>query len=248
MNARRRFQFSDAESHLNSRRPESDSVPGCHRSYSITRGWTASVAFRSQYWDVTRRLLLCDKLRRSHFRRMEVVCGCKTDVCKHGWNLDFPCRNSWDVSYQFYLVVYWFIDSFTHFERGRKSSPKSPQLQRLPKQPTHPHAHNNNNNPVYRTLPEARLTFLNGEGKLLSSGAAHTAFWSHPSSLFGQFCALNVTVSVGHKALSQRWQQTGCSLMCPHRISKGCCDNLKLIFIVLKCCQYFPPFSDNKRF
>lgn len=29
--------------------------------------------------------------------------------------------------------------------------------------------------------------------------------------------------------------------MCPQRISKGCCDNLKLIFIVLKCCQYFFP-------
>lgn len=88
--------------------------------------WTATVAFQSQYWDVTRRLLLCDKLRRSPFTRVEVVCGCKTDVCKHGWNLDFPCRNSWDVSYQFYLVVYWYIDLFTHFwERKKIISKKS---------------------------------------------------------------------------------------------------------------------------
>lgn len=212
--------------------------------------WTASVAFRSQYWDVTpRRLLLlsCDKRRGSHFTRMEVMCGCKTDVRKHGWNLDFPCRNSWDVSYQFYLVVYWFIDSFTRFERGRNSSPKTPQLQRLPKHPTHPHAHNNNNNPVYRTLPEARLTFLNGRGGAnFYLAAPHTLHFeaTHHLYLASVVCWSNVTVSMGHKALSQRWQQTGCSLMCPQRISKGCCDNLKLIFIVLKCCQYFfPPFE-----
>lgn len=151
--------------------------------------WTASVAFPSQYWDVTRRLLLCNKLRRSHLTRMEVVCGCQTYVCKHGWNLDFPCRNSWDVSYQFYLVVYWFIDSFTHFERGRKSSPKTPQLQRLPKQPTHPHAHNNNNNPVYRTLPEARLTFLNvGRQTFILRRRTHCVLKSHIIFIWPVWC------------------------------------------------------------
>lgn len=126
MNAQRPFQSADSESHLNSRRPESDFVLGPIYLTASPAVWTASVAFHSQYWDVTRRLLLRDKLRRSHFTCMEVVCGSKTDVRKHGWNLDFPCRNSRDGSYQFYLFAYWFIDLFIHFERGRKSSPKTP--------------------------------------------------------------------------------------------------------------------------
>lgn len=49
----------------------------------------------------------------------------------------------------------------------------------------------------------------------------------------------DVTVSVGHKALSQGCQQTGWFLMCPQRIWKRCCDNLKLIFIVLKMLPAF---------
>lgn len=191
MNTKRLFQFSDAESHLNSRRSESDFVPGSHRSYSITRSLNCLRGISEPILRCYQTSVVVQQAQEKPLYTHGVCVWVRGLCVQTRMKFRFPMQEQLGrlISVAFgCLLIYWFIYSF--WERKKNHLQKNPQLKRLPKQPTHPHAHDNNNNPVYRTLPEARLTFLNGEGKLLSRGAAHTAFWSHPSSLFGQSCVL----------------------------------------------------------
>lgn len=126
MNAGRMSQFSDAESYLNSRRPEREFVPGSHRSWGVTRSLNCLRGISEPILRCYQAPVVVRQAQKKPlYTHRGGMCGYETDVCQHRHNLDSQCRKSEDVSHEFYLVPYWFIDAFTHFGRQNKYFPKT---------------------------------------------------------------------------------------------------------------------------
>lgn len=139
MNARRLFQFSHAESHLNSRRSESDFVPGSHRSRSIAR---SSNCLRGISEPILRCYQTSVVVRQAQKKPLYTLGGCVwvQDGCvQTRMKFRFPMQEQLGrlISVLFgCLLIYWFIYSFWEKKEIISKNSTTPETSQAAHTPT----------------------------------------------------------------------------------------------------------------